>query len=145
MYSNSTRGCFHRRFCLGFGAKDCTPEIDTSGIIVDFQRHSPMASDGVGSFASQDFDIFSAQICGGFAENGGDLRRLTCFPCKMTNKYCGDLRRRRIRAKTAQRKYHRLRLGWSVPFNRNPKSCPHPRLRGSPGRRKHRKTLDNEE
>ena len=24
------------------------------------------------------------------------------FPGKMTNKYCGDLRRRRIRAKTAQ-------------------------------------------
>ena len=24
------------------GAKDCTPEIDTSEIIVDFQRHFPM-------------------------------------------------------------------------------------------------------
>ena len=46
------------------------------------------------------FCYFSAHVLWKFCE---DLRRLTFPPCKMTKKYCGDLRRRRIRAKTAQK------------------------------------------
>ena len=34
------------------------------------------------------------------------------FPCKMTNKYCRDSRRRRIRAKTAQK----MSKAWLVKF-----------------------------
>ena len=54
-------------------------------------------------FASRDLDMLvGSMVCGSFAENCGDLRRFAetvIFHCKMTNKYCGDLRRRRIRAK----------------------------------------------
>ena len=55
----------------------------------------------VGHFVSQDLSILLRNSCGSLAENCLDSRRLS-FPCKMTNKHCGDLRRRRIRAKTAQ-------------------------------------------
>ena len=37
------------------------------------------------------------------AETCGDLQRLSFSHCKMANKYCGDVRRRRIRTKAAQK------------------------------------------
>ena len=42
----------------------------------------------IGIFASQDFDISSAQIYGSFAENCGDLRRLTFYYAN--SEICGD-------------------------------------------------------
>ena len=53
----------------------------------------------VGNFASQDLDIFLHICCGSIVENCGDCY----FPRGINNEYCGDLRRRRIRAKAAQR------------------------------------------
>ena len=52
--------------------------------------------------ASQEFDILLRNYWGTFAvaEICGDS---VIFPCKMTNKYCGDLRRRRVRPKSAQK------------------------------------------
>ena len=52
-----------------------------------------------GNFASQDFDVFPRNSCGSSAEI---LRRLSFSHFKMAKHYCGDLRRRRIRAKTAE-------------------------------------------
>ena len=53
----------------------------------------------VGSFASQDFYTFgcehSVDVLRRFAER-------VIFPCKTTNESCGDLRRGRIRARSAQ-------------------------------------------
>ena len=51
----------------------------------------------------------SAQLLWTFC---GELRRLK-FPCKMTNKYCGDLRRQRIRATTAKK---HTSTSWLVKF-----------------------------
>ena len=62
-----------------------------------------VALKNVGSFASQEFYICLHGCCGSLAENCGDLRRLAFFRVKWPNKYCGDLRRRRIHATTAQK------------------------------------------
>ena len=60
-------------------------------------------SPGLGNFPSQDFDIFlrshAQKFCGEFWR----FAETVIFPCKMTNKYRGDLRRRRIRAKSTQK------------------------------------------
>ena len=55
----------------------------------------------VGLFASQGLVTFLSASC--FAENRGDLRRLWLFLAEISNKYCGDFRRRRTQATTAQK------------------------------------------
>ena len=60
-------------------------------------REEKKARRRLGNFACQYFDICLRNSCGSFAENRGDLRRLSFSP--EMNKYCGDLWRRRIRAK----------------------------------------------
>ena len=53
----------------------------------------------VENFASQDFDICLRCVCWKFC---GELRRFAetyICPSEMTSKYCGDLRRRRVRRK----------------------------------------------
>ena len=67
-----------------------SPGMSLVGGLTLGQRGRPQ----IRSFESQDLSICLRNVCGNFAET-------VVFPCKMTNKYCGDLRRRRIRAKTA--------------------------------------------
>ena len=59
-------------------------------------------------------------VCAFFVEVLRRIVETDIFPCEMTNTYCGDLRRRRIRARSAQKRtkvlareipYLRLRLG----------------------------------
>ena len=57
------------------------------------------------NFATQDFDILKTISVHLLWKSCGDLRifvETIIFQSKMTSNYCGDLRRRRIRAKTAQ-------------------------------------------
>ena len=56
----------------------------------------------LGDFASRELYAFLRSICGNPAENCGDLWRLP-ISRKHTNMYCGDLRRRRIHAKSVQK------------------------------------------
>ena len=65
----------------------------------------------LGKLASQDFDICLRNCCGCVAESCGDCQ---FPPCKTTNQYCVDLRRRRIRAKTVQKHIK----SWPVKFPR---------------------------
>ena len=72
-------------------------------ILLYYTRRPEVWQCSLGSFASQDFGIALRnllwKLCGEllrFAET------VILPPCKMTNKYRGDVRRRRIRAKTAQ-------------------------------------------
>ena len=48
-------------------------------------------------------EMFLQNLCGSFAENRRDSRRLLFPLVKWPDKYCGDSRRRQIRAKTARK------------------------------------------
>ena len=58
----------------------------------------------LGNSASLDFSICLRNHCGFLLRRIAEICGDCVFPCKMTSKYCGDLRRRRICAKTAQTK-----------------------------------------
>ena len=84
---------------------------------------------GLGNFASQDFDyILSAHFLLKFC---GDLRRLSF--CNVNNLYCGDLRRRRIRAKIRLVKFPRRGCLPSMRWSSGSGSCPRSSA-GSTGR-----------
>ena len=62
-------------------------------------RYMYMHTSTLGDSGSQGFCISSERLLWKFC---GELQRLSFPPCEITKTCCGDLRRRRIRAKTAQ-------------------------------------------
>ena len=57
---------------------------------------------GAREFREPGLGYFSAQFLWKFCGESRRFAETDIFPCRMTNEYCGDLRRRRMRATTVQ-------------------------------------------
>ena len=62
----------------------------------------------LGHFCEPGFRHLSAKLLWKFCAALPRFAETAIFPCRITNKYCGDLRRRRIRTKSAQTNVHIL-------------------------------------
>ena len=86
-----------RRTWIAGRRQDATPSVWRAGSIREFREPGVL--------------LFPAQFLRTFC---GELRRLTPFSSNMAKGYCGDMRRRRIHAKTAQK----ISKSWPVVFPR---------------------------
>ena len=88
-------------------------------------------------FRFLEFDMFCT-FCGSFAENCGDLQRLSFFHKLSTHIVEGDLRRRRVRTKAARKRVKVLKINKETQYTlvktTRLKTCQNPGSRNSPGR-----------